>query len=95
MTMSMASPVPVQVEVERGVGAKPTRGCPKRGARLSTRFRRVATLPRLSTRPAAGGRRLTLNLRLSPGVYRLTLRANLDGNRLSPPVRSGALIVVG
>ena len=36
---------------------------------------------------AAVGRRLTLNLRLAPGLYRLTVRAYLDRNRLSRPAR--------
>jgi hypothetical protein len=36
---------------------------------------------------AAVGGRVTLNLRLAPALYRITVRARLDGNRLSRPVR--------
>jgi hypothetical protein len=32
-------------------------------------------------------RQVTLHLRLRPGLYRLTVRAQLEGGRLSPPLR--------
>jgi hypothetical protein len=54
-----------------------------------TRFRKVITLPQAGTRAtaAAVSRRITLKLRLVPGLYRITVRAQLDDNRLSHPLR--------
>jgi hypothetical protein len=47
--------------------------------------RRCAGSP---TGPATAGRRtLTLKRRMAPGPYRITVRAHLDHNRLSPPAR--------
>jgi hypothetical protein len=93
MSLRLARPGPVQVRIDRGVGTKARRSCPKPNPerRFTGRFRRVATLRRVPTQPAAAaaavGRRLTLDLRLAPGLYRITVRAILDGNRLSRPVR--------
>jgi hypothetical protein len=90
MRLRMARPWPVQVRIDRAVGTKSGRSCPrgKAGRAFKGRYRKVATLRRLATRPAAAGRRrLTLKLRLAPGLYRLTVRAHFDGNRLSPPRR--------
>ena len=102
MTLRMARPAPLQVQIDRAIASKGRRTCahpnPTRNrARRNTRFRKVATLRRsptaaaaagLPTSPApAGRRRLTLDLRLTPGLYRLTVRAQLDHNRLSPPAR--------
>jgi Bacterial Ig domain/FG-GAP-like repeat len=87
MTLRLARPGPVQVRIDRAVRTKAKRSCPKPN-RYAGRLRTLATLRRLSTRPAAAGRRqLTLELRLAPGLYRLTVRARLDGNRLSAPAR--------
>jgi VCBS repeat-containing protein len=87
MTLGMTRPGPVQVRVDRAVGTRARRSCP-RASRYSGRFRNVATLRRLATQPAAAGRRrLTLKLRLRPGLYRITVRAHLDGDGLSPPAR--------
>ena len=86
MRMRMARPRPVQVRIDRRVGTEAGLACsmPNPGRR----FRKVTTLRRLPTQPAAAGRRrLTLKLRLAPGMYRLTVRAHLEGNRLSPPRR--------
>jgi hypothetical protein len=85
MTLRMARPAPVQVRIDRALAAKATKGCPKPNP--GRRFRKIATLRQLPTRPAAAGRRVTLRLRLTPGLYRLTVRAHLDGNRLSRPAR--------
>jgi hypothetical protein len=92
MSLRLARLGPVQVRIDRAVGTKARRSCPKPnpGRRFAGRFRRVATLRRVPTQPAAAAavdRRLTLNLRLSPGLYRLTVRAYLDRNRLSSPAR--------
>jgi hypothetical protein len=90
ITLRMARPGPVQVRIERGVGTRALQSCPRPNPerRFTGRFRKVATLSRLATRAAAAGRRrLTLKLRLAPGLYRLTIRAQLDRNRLSRPAR--------
>jgi VCBS repeat-containing protein len=87
MTLGMTGAGPVQIRVDRAVGTKAKRSCPN-AVRFSGRFRKVATLRQLATQPAAAGRRrLTLRLRLRPGLYRLTVRAHLDGDRLSAPAR--------
>ena len=87
MTLRMANPAPVQVRIDRRVGTQALRSCPD-ASRFTGRYRKVATLRRLSTRPAeAGLRRLTLRLRLAPGLYRISVRAQLEGNRLSRPLR--------
>jgi hypothetical protein len=88
--LRMAGSWPVQVRIDRAVGIKAGQSCPSgnAGRRFKGRYRKVATLRRLATRPAAAGRRrLTLRRRLAPGLYRLTVRAHLDQGRLSAPVR--------
>jgi VCBS repeat-containing protein len=90
MTLRMARPRPVQVRIDRRIGTKASRSCPNsnQARRVKGRYRKIATLRRLATRPvAAGRRRLTLKLRLGPGLYRITVRAHLDSNRLSRPHR--------
>jgi virginiamycin B lyase len=93
LSMRLARPGPIQVRLERGVGTRALRSCPRPNPsrRFTGSFRTVATLGRAPTQPAAAaaavGRRLTLTLRLAPGLYRITVRARLDGNRLSRPAR--------
>jgi hypothetical protein len=89
MALRLARPGPVQVRIDRAVGTKAGRSCPRPNTepRFTGRLRRIATLRRLPTRPAVTGRRLTLNLRLAPGIHRLTVRPHLDRNRLSLPAR--------
>jgi hypothetical protein len=87
MTMRMARTLPVQVRIDRAVRARASGVCSTAGAHTS-RYRKVAILRHLSTRPAAAGRRrLTLKRRLAPGLYRITVRAHLGEGRLSAPVR--------
>ena len=96
MTMRMARPAPLQVRIDRRVGTKAGHSCASatRGRLFKGRFRKVATLRRLTTEPAAAGRRRrTLTLRLGPGLYRITVRAHLDDNRLSPPARRYVRVV--
>jgi hypothetical protein len=82
----MAQPRPLQIRIDRAVGAGALRNCPSPNP--ERRFKRVATLSRPGRATAAMvTRRLTLKLRLAPGVYRITARARLDHNRLSRPVR--------
>jgi Bacterial Ig domain len=86
MTLRMARPGPVQVRIDRAVGTKNTDACVRPNP--GRRFRRVALLRRLSTQPAAAGRRrVTLSRRLAPGLYRITVRAHLENDQLSRPAR--------
>jgi hypothetical protein len=93
MTMRLARPGAVRVRIDRAVGSKGRRSCPttQRRARThrGTRYRRVATMDREAPRAAAAAvtQRLRLNLRLSPGLYRITVRAVLGPDQLSRPAR--------
>jgi hypothetical protein len=93
MSLRMARPAPLQIRVDRAVGGGVPRSCPSPNPkrRFSGSFQRVATLDEPAARPAAAAasvaRRLTLAPRLSPGLYRISVRAKLDGNRLSRPLR--------
>ena len=93
MSLRMARPGPLQIRIDRAVGANVPRSCPSANKRhrFSGRFRSVGTLDEPSARPAATAaavtRRRTLRLRLSPGLYRISVRAKLDQNRLSAPLR--------
>ena len=93
MSLRTARPWALQVRIDRAVGARPWRRClgPNTQRRFSGRFRPVASLGEPGAGPAAAAatvrRRVTLKLRLAPGLYRITVRAKLDNNRLSRPVR--------
>jgi len=98
LSMRLAQPGPVHVRIERAVGSKALRKCPRpsSGRRFTGRFRTVATLKRAPTRSAAAAavpRRVTLNLRLAPAYYRITVRAYLDADRLSRPVRANLRVL--
>ncbi|MDW5594123.1 hypothetical protein VSS74_07240 [Conexibacter stalactiti] len=59
--------------------------------------RAASSAPRAAAtnaRAAAGARRLTLNLRLEPALYRITVRAVGDGGRLSAPKRRFLRVLV-
>ncbi len=72
MSLRTARPGPLQIRIDRAVGARALRGCPAPNPqrRFSGRFRTVATLDEPAARPAAAAatvaRRLTLKLRLYP-----------------------------
>jgi predicted NUDIX family NTP pyrophosphohydrolase len=93
MSLRLARRGPLQIRIDRAVGSGASRRCPGPNAerRFSGRFRNVATLSLPATRPAGAAaivaRRLTLNPRLAPGLYRISVRAQLDHNRFSRPVR--------
>jgi hypothetical protein len=85
MTMRLAQPGAVRVRVDRAVGSRSRRSCPKANPKRNQRYRRVATfrkVTRVRAQAAAATRRVTLDLRLRPGLYRLTVRV---GD--SPPAR--------
>jgi hypothetical protein len=84
--MRLTPPGPVHIQIDRAVATRPRHGCSPapRARHFRGRFRPLVTLARVATRPApAGRRRVTLNLRLSPGLYRLTVRAYLDDDHLT------------
>lgn len=92
MTMRLARPGAVRIRIDRAIGSRARSRCPtRRRARDHgvTRYRRVAVVRRTSPRAAATAvpHRVMLDLRLRPGLYRITVRAVLDGGRLSRPVR--------
>ncbi|HEX5782457.1 MAG TPA: proprotein convertase P-domain-containing protein [Solirubrobacteraceae bacterium] len=85
MIMSVARPGPVRVRIDRAVGSRARSSCPRANPRRNQRYRRVATFRRVArvrARAAAVKRRVALDLRLRPGLYRLSVRV---GD--SPPVR--------
>ncbi len=87
MTLRMSHSAPLQIRIGRGVGTGTRRSCPNPGGRFSE----IAALRQLPARAAAAAaaavaRRLALNPRLAPGLYRITVRAELDDARLSRPL---------
>jgi subtilisin-like proprotein convertase family protein len=77
MTMRLARPGAVRVRVDRAVGSRGRRPCPQANPERNLRFRRVATfrkVTRVRAQTAAVTRRVALDLRLRPGLYRLTVR---------------------
>jgi Tol biopolymer transport system component len=92
MTMRLARPGAVRVRIDRAIGSKGRRSCPAHRRTRdhgATRYRRVATMTPRAPRAAAAAvtHRVTLDLRLSPGLYRITVRAVLENERLSRPAR--------
>jgi Tol biopolymer transport system component len=93
MSLRMAQPGPLRIRIDRAVGGGAGSRCPSPDPerRFTGRFERVASLSEPAARRGAAAamvsRRLTLRLRLTPGLYRITVRAKLDHNRLSRPVR--------
>jgi hypothetical protein len=92
ITMSLARPAAVQIRIARAVKSKGRRSCPRpdrtRRPRRETRFRTVATIRRSPSQAVAAAtvRRMTLSLRLTPGLYRLSVRVHLGGDRMSRPI---------
>jgi hypothetical protein len=90
--MQLAQPgAQVEVRIDRAIGPGARRNCPRRDPtrRFTGSFRRLTSLTRTPTQPAAAaiGRSVTLKPRLTPGLYRITVRAQLPGGRLSRPLR--------
>jgi hypothetical protein len=88
MTMTLSQPGAVRVRVDRAVGSRARSSCPRANPGRNQRFRRVATFrPVAKVRAASVARQVVLDLRLRPGLYRLTVRVKLADGRLSSPVR--------
>ena len=86
--MTLSQPGAVRVRVDRAVGSRSRGSCPRANPERNQRFRRVATFrPVAKVRAAAVPRRVMLDLRLRPGLYRLTLRVQVEDGTLSPPAR--------
>jgi hypothetical protein len=90
INMSLARPAAVEIRIARAVKSKGRRSCPRsdrtRRPRHKTRFRTVTTVRRAPAQAvaAATARRFTLNVRLTPGLYRLSIRVHLEGDRMAP-----------
>ncbi len=80
LRLLLARPMPVQVKIDRALGTKGRSTCPRpsRMRHFPGAFKQVDEVERTSTRPtiAAVSRRLTLGVRLAPGLYRITVRAH-------------------
>jgi Glycine rich protein len=93
MSLRLARPGPLRIRIDRAIGGGIWQSChsPNPQRRFSGRFERVATLSQRPGRRAAAAasvaRRLTLKLKLAPGLYRISVRAKLDHDRLSRPAR--------
>ena len=88
MTMQLAQPGTVRVRVDRAVGSRGRTTCPRANPERNQRYRRVASFrPVAKVRAAAVPRQVMLDLRLRPGLYRLTARVQLADGTLSPPAR--------
>jgi hypothetical protein len=91
ISMLLARPGPIEIRIDRALGPKPRHSCPRRDPtrRFTGSFRHLTSLTRNPTGPvaaAAVGRSITLKPRLKPGLYRITVRAQLPGGRLSRPL---------
>lgn len=97
MRLRMTAAAPVQVRIDRGVGTRAIAHCPRpdRARSFDGGYRPSATLRRLATEPlvraaaatATVDRQLAFDVRLTPGLYRITVRAHGDEGRLSRPAR--------
>jgi predicted NUDIX family NTP pyrophosphohydrolase len=93
ITMSLARPARLEIQIDRATKSKGRRTCPQAGRPPrpghKTRFRTVTTIRRTPTQAAAAAavaRRLTLKLRLPAGLYRLGVRAQLQSGQMSAPI---------
>jgi len=93
ITMNLAHSGPVEIRIDRATKSKGRRTCPPAGRTPrpghNTRFRTVTTIrrtPTQATAAAAVARRLTLNVRLTAGLYRLSMRAQQDNGQMSAPI---------
>ena len=94
MTMTLSQPGAVRVRVDRAIGSRGRSSCPRANPKRNQRFRRVATFrPVAKVRAAAVPKQVTLDLRLRPGLYRLTVRVQLEDGTLSPPARQFLRVV--
>ena len=96
MTMRLAQPGAIVVSIDRALGSRTRRSCPRqnRTRDYDTRFRPVTTVrPRTQAAAAAVARRVMLDLRLKPGLYRIGVRVRVENGRLSRPVHAFLRVV--
>jgi hypothetical protein len=93
INMNLAHLGAVQIRIARAIHSKGRRTCPPAGRTRrpghKTRFRTVTTIRRTPTQAAAAAavtRRLTLNVRLTAGLYRLSVRAQQHNGQMTPPI---------
>ena len=93
LNMSLARSGPVEIRIDRAIRSKGRRSCPQAGRTArpghKTRLRTVTTIRRTPTQAAAAAalaRRLTLNIRLTAGLYRLSVRTQLESGQMSAPI---------
>ena len=75
------------MRVDRAVGSRARRSCPRANPERNQRFRRVATFRPVAKVRAAVPKQVMLELKLRPGLHRLTVRVRFEDGTLSPPVR--------
>ena len=91
LRLLLARAMPVQVEIDRARGTKGRETCPRpsRTRHFPGTLMQADEVKHVSTRPAAAAvsRRVTLGVRLAPGLYRITVRAYTGKRTLSQPAR--------
>jgi hypothetical protein len=91
LRLRLADLGPVQVRIERAVGTGALRSCPKpsRTRHFGGRFQPIKSPSRMRPQAVAAvlSGQHTLSLRLTPGLYRITVRAYTASGRLSDPRR--------
>lgn len=80
LRLLLAQPGSVAIEVDRAVGIKTAKRCPKprSGRRYSGKLRRVETIGKVNTQAVTASvrRRITRSFALRPGLYRIAVRAH-------------------
>jgi hypothetical protein len=87
LTLGLAKPRPVQVRIDRAIGST-GRGRCWRGTQtepLAARWRPVTMVGAATA--ASISQRMHFNLRLKPGLYRLTVQLVMENGKLSKPAR--------
>jgi hypothetical protein len=92
LTMNLAHAGPVEIRIDRATRSQGRRTCPQADRTLrpghKTRFRTVTTIRRTTAHAAAAAvaRPLTLNVRLTGGLYRLSVRVQQENGQMSAPI---------
>jgi hypothetical protein len=92
LSLRATTKAPLWIRIERAVRAKAGRRCSTSGGSKASKpytgpYRRIATLAQVASKPATHGRRrVTLHLRLAPGLYRITVRVYVDRTHTRSPV---------
>jgi hypothetical protein len=85
LSMRLSRPARLEIRISRATRIKGRRSCRRvRRPGANTRFRLVKTIRR--TPAPAAVTRLTLKVRLTAGLYRLSVRAQQDDGQMSAPI---------